>query len=46
MFVHNHNFDQAFDLEGERLLIDEHLMKERKVKLVGRSVIGCVIEIR
>ena len=39
-------FDQAFDLEGERILIDNYLMKERKVKLVGRSVIGCVIEIR
>ena len=38
-------FDQAFDIEGERLLIDEYVMKEQKVKLVGRSVIGCVMEI-
>ena len=39
-------FDQAFDSEGERILIDEYLLKEKKVKLVGRSVIGCAIAIR
>ena len=39
-------FDQAFDSEGERLLIDEHLMKEKIVEFVGRSVIGCVIKIK
>ena len=39
-------FDQAFDMEGERLLIDKYIMKEKNVELVGTSVIGCVIEIR
>ena len=38
-------FDQAFDIDGERLLIDKYVMKEQKVKLVGRSVVGCVMEI-
>jgi hypothetical protein len=39
-------FDQAFDLEGERLIIEEYLMKEKIVEFVGRSVIGCVFEIK
>lgn len=39
-------FDQAFDSEGERVLIDNYLLKEKTVKLLGRSVIGCVFEIR
>ena len=38
-------FDQAFDLEGERLIIEEYLMKEKVVEFVGRSVIGCGFEI-
>lgn len=38
-------FDQAFDTEGERLLLDKFIIEEKKVILIGISVIGCVIEI-
>lgn len=38
-------FDQAFDTEGERLLIDKFIIEEKDVMLVGISVIGCVMEI-
>jgi len=38
-------FDQAFDTEGERLLLEKYVIKEKSVMLVGTSVIGCVVEI-
>jgi hypothetical protein len=39
-------FDQAFDQEGERLIIEEYLMKDNAVEFSGRSVIGCIFEIK
>jgi hypothetical protein len=39
-------FDQAFDQEGERLIVEEYLMKEKTVEFVGHSVIGCVFELK
>lgn len=39
-------FDQAFDVEGDRRLIENFVMKEKNLKMLGRSVIGCIFEIQ
>ncbi len=40
------NHAHCFNSAGERLVINEYLLKETILKLVGRSVIECMIGVR